>query len=290
MDIDSHLSDRRVVLLGLYALAEGNPESGVSRAELHKETGCDAEAVVTQIQGLIQKGAVEPKDAAGRYLRITTVGIEEAEEAIREEYYSVEEGVLNQQDTDALFGLMCDLEWERHQLLVHMYEFSLQKPGGYMYASGDGTHRALFYLLGTDLVETRGTRFRLSAEGREFIEERLLTIQASDPFGKEQLIGFLEVKWKGNLAKTSRVFIHSPDYRLVSLDGQAFALPKKPARIIQLLHRRWLTGLPDVSMDEIRERLNYSSNTRLRDIFGNHREAMDVLVKKSSGSTYRLNL
>ena len=274
-------------------MAQGDTECWVKREELVTESGLDAREVVTHVQWFT-RGLLVHASAAARTLRFLAAGIDETEEALREEYYSEEEGVLTSEDTTSLFTLMCDLEWERHHVLLQMYDFANRYTAAYMHLTQfqkPATRRALSYLRDTELVETKGITSRLSGAGRELIEGRLLKIDPTGSFGRDDLLAFLESVWTESPVTPTRPFVHSPDYRSVTLDGRAYALPPRAAETVKLLHQRWRTGIPDVTIQEIRERFHYSENTRMRDIFGKrHEKAMNALLSVSGQGSYRLNV
>lgn len=90
--------------------------------------------------------------------------------------------------------------------------------------------------------------------------------------------------------KTSPTFTHSPDYRSVSIRGQEIHLTMGQAKIIEILHRAYENGSPEVSSAYILEAIE-TPNGRWRDTFRSNPAAKEVLIRSGgTKGTLRLNL
>jgi hypothetical protein len=91
-------------------------------------------------------------------------------------------------------------------------------------------------------------------------------------------------------APKSEEFLHSDDYRSVTVRGQNFTLTSRQAHVIQILDENRRNGLPDVGKDYLLEKLE-TPNSRLRDSFKSNFLAWKVLVKTGTKKgTVRLNV
>jgi hypothetical protein len=61
------------------------------------------------------------------------------------------------------------------------------------------------------------------------------------------------------------------------------------AQVIQILHKAYLEGKPELSVDRILAEIEARSN-RLRDIFRSRPSSLGSLVKKTSRGIVRLNI
>jgi hypothetical protein len=85
-------------------------------------------------------------------------------------------------------------------------------------------------------------------------------------------------------------FMHSVDYRSVTIRDQNFTLTSRQAQVIQILDESRINGLPDVGQDYLLEKLE-TPNSRLRDSFKSNRPAWNNLVKPGAKKgTVRLNV
>jgi hypothetical protein len=80
---------------------------------------------------------------------------------------------------------------------------------------------------------------------------------------------------------------HSPDFRLVTWDGQSYSLSKTQAAVVGLLWRARDAGQPGLSLADLKDA---TSATRLRDVFrlDDGRRAWGTLVLANGDGTYRL--
>jgi hypothetical protein len=83
-------------------------------------------------------------------------------------------------------------------------------------------------------------------------------------------------------------FDHADDYRWVSLRGRYYPLPPTAAAVVEILHRAWLSGAPDLSWGRICARLG-SSPHKMGDVFRGVDGWHDLIVSPKRG-LYRLNL
>jgi hypothetical protein len=91
-------------------------------------------------------------------------------------------------------------------------------------------------------------------------------------------------------APKSEEFLHSDDYRSVTVRGQNLTLTSRQAHVIQILDENRRNGLPDVGKDYLLEKLE-TPNSRLRDSFKSNFLAWKVLVKTGTKKgTVRLNV
>ena len=86
-----------------------------------------------------------------------------------------------------------------------------------------------------------------------------------------------------------RLFSHSADYRSVSFRGTQLSFTPRQAQVIEMLHRAFMDGTPDIGKEFILEKLE-SPNSRLRDTFKGHEAWGSLIVPGSSRGTYRLNI
>ena len=85
-------------------------------------------------------------------------------------------------------------------------------------------------------------------------------------------------------------FLHSEDYRCVSLDGRQFTLTSAQAQAIEIMHRAYLNGTPDIGKDYIKVEIGAQSD-RLRDTFKSNLDAFSCLIAPGmKRGTYRLNI
>jgi len=84
-------------------------------------------------------------------------------------------------------------------------------------------------------------------------------------------------------------FDHSSDYRSVKLREETFSLTTNEARVIEILHREFENGTPEVSQAFIlvELELNYG---RLRDVFTNREAYKSLVGKGKTRGAVRLNL
>ena len=90
-------------------------------------------------------------------------------------------------------------------------------------------------------------------------------------------------------------FSHNETYRSVSLNGRSFSLTPNQAIVVETLHFAWKEALPDVSLEQIADRIGRRrqarKNLRLRDIFKGNRATLDALIATGgSKGTYRINI
>jgi hypothetical protein len=105
-----------------------------------------------------------------------------------------------------------------------------------------------------------------------------------------ELIRHFESQKVQSLEKTNHTFKHSPDYRSINLDGIQHSITGKQAQVVEILHKAWKNGTPDVSNEYILEELDLKSSN-LKDIFRSRKEDMKKIVVhgKTKGSL-RLNI
>jgi hypothetical protein len=85
-------------------------------------------------------------------------------------------------------------------------------------------------------------------------------------------------------------FTHSDDYRSVTLRGVRISLTSKQAQVIQILHKAYESGNPEVGNATVLEKLETGSS-RLRDTFRSNPKAWAVLVRQGgTKGSYRLNI
>jgi hypothetical protein len=85
-------------------------------------------------------------------------------------------------------------------------------------------------------------------------------------------------------------FKHSEDYCTVSRGGEPFSLTSRQAQMIQILHRAYQDGKPDVAIASILEQLE-TKNGRWQDTFRSRPGAKKALIKSGMRrGTLRLNL
>jgi hypothetical protein len=106
---------------------------------------------------------------------------------------------------------------------------------------------------------------------------------------EDELAKYLEYRKLQSLGKNVE-FSHAPDYRSINLHGAPYSITTNQAFVVELLHKAWLNGTPDVSGDYILERLA-SKNSKLKDIFRSRKEIMKkIVVPGKTKGTYRLNI
>jgi hypothetical protein len=89
------------------------------------------------------------------------------------------------------------------------------------------------------------------------------------------------------MASKNNSFHHSPDYRSVRLGHRTYAATKAQAVVVQVLHRAWLDGCPDVGDEYLRKAAGTTSD-RLRDVFRAGDLWGNVIVAGSTRGTRRL--
>lgn len=89
--------------------------------------------------------------------------------------------------------------------------------------------------------------------------------------------------------KSGEILPHSEGFRSVTLGDRNFTLTPCQAQIIEILHRAWKNGTPDVGLDYIMEEIG-SPSRRLRDIFKRDLDVFNILIRPGDRrGTYRLN-
>jgi len=90
--------------------------------------------------------------------------------------------------------------------------------------------------------------------------------------------------------KTEETFAHSPDYRTVTIHGKTYTLTPRQAQFIEILHRAYESGKPDLPVARILEKLE-TPDSRWQDTFKRKPEAKKALIKSGvNKGTLRLNL
>jgi hypothetical protein len=85
-------------------------------------------------------------------------------------------------------------------------------------------------------------------------------------------------------------FVHSEDYRTVTVRGETCTLTSEQAAMIQILHKAHKNGTPDISIAHILEELGKKSS-RWQDTFKSNPTAKRALVRSGNRKgTLRLNL
>lgn len=85
-------------------------------------------------------------------------------------------------------------------------------------------------------------------------------------------------------------FTHSPDYRTVSVRGETFSLTSRQAQVMEILHKAYEGGNPDVAIHHILEALETKAS-RWQDTFkSNPRAKKALLVGGARKGTLRLKL
>lgn len=92
--------------------------------------------------------------------------------------------------------------------------------------------------------------------------------------------------------KHSADLTHSPDYRSITKNGEEFSLTPRQASIIELLHKAYKNGAPELSQAYIFETIGTASdNPRIRDTFKRNTEARKALIATGNGKDLiRLNI
>ena len=88
---------------------------------------------------------------------------------------------------------------------------------------------------------------------------------------------------------TAYAFVPSPDYRSVNFRGKVFSFTSRQAQVVEMLHKAFNSGAPDLGKDYILAELG-SRNSRLRDTFKNHGAWNFLIVSGTKRGTHRLNL
>lgn len=97
----------------------------------------------------------------------------------------------------------------------------------------------------------------------------------------EQMSGYHNAS-NVSLNETGKVadrFTHDEDYRLVTLDGETYALTPQQGQIIKYLHQSYLSGTKYVSYHKVFVELELSSK-HLSDAFKQKKEAFKALIVK----------
>jgi hypothetical protein len=89
----------------------------------------------------------------------------------------------------------------------------------------------------------------------------------------------------------SPTFVHSEDYRAITINGRQFSLTTNQALVVQTLHEAYEKGLVGVSVTTLLERIGAPSS-RLRDSFraGEGVELWNILILKRGRDMYSLKL
>jgi hypothetical protein len=120
-----------------------------------------------------------------------------------------------------------------------------------------------------ELIAREGTLVSARAKGRKLTPKAVL---------------------KPESAEATREFAHSDDYTSVTKpDGQHFTLTKEQGRVIERLHKAWVSGDADVSKSSILKMLERETS-RLQDIFRSTPGAWKALIKSTRRGVYRLKL
>lgn len=85
-------------------------------------------------------------------------------------------------------------------------------------------------------------------------------------------------------------FVHSPDYRSVSIQGTTYLLTPGQAHVVEILHRARKEGTPEVGIHYVLEKLG-TPNSRWQDTFRDDYGAKDALIESGAKKgTLRLKI
>lgn len=105
----------------------------------------------------------------------------------------------------------------------------------------------------------------------------------------KELYDFLRSTEVSHEVISSPDFIYSPDYRYIKLRGEEFRLTSVQAQVIEILHRNFLQGKPEIGQYFILEELGRKTS-RLWYIFKSRREAWKKLIVSNHKGIFRLNI
>lgn len=177
--------------------------------------------------------------------------------------------------------------------------YSYPPANGYIVKGKQISHKGIVYKLGNPIELTEDEAEKHGDKVEPLLSLRyshLITISITDlrKFAKNIELKprpyflFPKEKRHQELPQESH-FNHSPDYISVKWKEETFTFTSRQAQVVEILHKGFLNGTPDVGQAYILENLG-SPNSRLKDTFKNHSAWGTFIVPGEKRSTRRLNI